>query len=84
MPFCATKSRIDRLKDPIPSVSCMAPRAGTEDVLIFYDLPGTSIDTFLVGVARTQGLMRRFGQALSPYPRPTTSPSFLFSLFAEG
>ena len=51
MPFCATKSRIDHLKDPIPSVSCKAPRAGTEYLVVFYDLPGTSIDAFLMGVA---------------------------------
>jgi hypothetical protein len=54
MPFCATKSRIDRLRDPIPSVSCKAPRACTEYLVVLCDLPATSIDAFLMGVARTQ------------------------------
>jgi nuclear GTP-binding protein len=78
------KGRIDRLKDPIPAVSCIITRAGTEDLMVFYGLPAFAkgdVDAFLMGVARAQGLIKKVRQVLSVYPLPTTNllTSFSFS-----
>ncbi|KAF8485073.1 hypothetical protein DFH94DRAFT_718062 [Russula ochroleuca] len=58
------KGRIDRLKDPIPAVSCIVSRAETEDLMVFYGLPAFTkgdVDAFLMGVARSQGLIKKGG-----------------------
>ena len=59
------KGRIDRLKDPLPAVSYIVSRAETEDLMVFYGLPAFAkgdVDAFLMGVARTQGLIKKVSQ----------------------
>ncbi|KAI9512703.1 P-loop containing nucleoside triphosphate hydrolase protein [Russula earlei] len=56
------RGRIDRLKDPLPAVSCVVSRAETEDLMVFYGLPAFAkgdVDAFLVGVARAHGLVKK-------------------------
>ncbi|KAH9999479.1 hypothetical protein BJV77DRAFT_1142673 [Russula vinacea] len=58
------KGRIDRLKDPIPAVSCIVSRAETEDLMVLYGLPAFTkgdVDAFLMGIARSQGLIKKGG-----------------------
>jgi nuclear GTP-binding protein len=76
------KGRIDRLKDPIPAVSCIVSRAETEDLMVFYGLPAFTkgdVDAFLMGVARSQGLIKKVSQA-----HRQLRVHFSFYLFAGG
>jgi nuclear GTP-binding protein len=60
------KGRIDRLKYPLPAVSCIVSRAETEDLMVFYGLPAFAkgdVDAFLMGVARAQGLIKKVSQS---------------------
>jgi nuclear GTP-binding protein len=63
------KGRIDRLKDPLPTVSYIVSRAETEDLMVVYGLPAFAkgdVDALLVGVARAHGLIKK---VRSPYLR---------------
>ncbi|KAI0303086.1 GNL3L/Grn1 putative GTPase-domain-containing protein [Russula brevipes] len=47
-----SKGRVDRLKDPMPAVSCIVSRAETEDLMVLYSLPAFAkgdVDAFLGG-----------------------------------
>ena len=60
------KGRIDRMKDPIPAASCIVSRAETEDLIVLYGLPAFTkgdVDAFLMGIARSQGLIKKVSQA---------------------
>jgi nuclear GTP-binding protein len=82
------KGRIDRLKDPIPAVSCIVSRAETEDLMVFYGLPAFAkgdVDAFLMGVARAQGLIKKVSQSPVFVPiRQLRVHRFPFSLFSGG
>ncbi|KAJ7067927.1 hypothetical protein C8F01DRAFT_581849 [Mycena amicta] len=60
-----SKGRIDRLKDPVFAVKHLVPRAITEDLMLFYNLPAFSADdtdAFLSCVARANQLVKKRGE----------------------
>lgn len=60
-----SKGRIDRLKDPLPTVAHIVSRANPEDLMLLYTLPAFSkgnTTSFLSGLARSRNLVKRKGE----------------------
>jgi hypothetical protein len=75
------KGRVDRLKDPMPAVSCIVSRAETEDLMVLYSLPTFAkgdVDAFLVGVARAHGLIKKVSYPVFIVASVTNYGSSLF------
>ncbi|KAM6495364.1 hypothetical protein JOM56_008070 [Amanita muscaria] len=60
-----SKGRIDRLKDPLPTVAHIVSRANPEDLMLLYTLPAFAkgnTTSFLSGLARSRNLVKRKGE----------------------
>ncbi|KAJ7590770.1 hypothetical protein C8J56DRAFT_1024574 [Mycena floridula] len=58
------KGRIDRMKDPTPSVEHLVSRSNAEDLMLLYTLPAFTkgdCNAFLSGVSRSQQLTKKRG-----------------------
>ncbi|EJD53481.1 hypothetical protein AURDEDRAFT_79920 [Auricularia subglabra TFB-10046 SS5] len=59
-----SRGRIDRVKDPLPAVNALIPRAPAEDLMLLYNLPAFpsgSTTAFLTAVARARNCLGKDG-----------------------